>query len=91
MSANLAIARVISLASRGDNGRPFSSDQLIELQVLILALYIDAANTLSEQQALDAIDVSRPFTDQPVGLVVRAPEILLADTGNANHGGRATS
>src|SRR4029077_13894454 len=45
---------------------PISSDQLVDLQGLVLALHVDAANTLTEQQALDAIDVSRSFTDQAV-------------------------
>ena len=58
---------------------PVSSDQLIDLQGLILALHFDAANTLTEQQALDAIDVSRPFTDQAVALAVRAPKIRCTD------------
>jgi hypothetical protein len=31
MSASLAISRVISLASRGGNGAPLSSDRLIDL------------------------------------------------------------
>ena len=64
---------------------PICSDQLVNLQGLVLTLHVDAANALTEQQALDAIDVSRPFTDQAVALAVRAPEILLVDTGNANH------
>src|SRR4029079_8853897 len=64
---------------------PLSSDQLIDLQGLVLTLHVDAANALTEQQALDSIDVSRPFTDQAVALAVRAPEILFVDTGNANH------
>jgi hypothetical protein len=40
------------------------------------SVFADAANTLTEQQALNAIDVSRSFTDQAVALAVRAPEIL---------------
>ncbi len=51
----------------------------------IFTLHVDAANALTEQQALDAIDVSRPFADQSVALAVRAPEILLVETGNANY------
>ena len=37
---------------------PISSDQLVDLQGLILTLHVDAANALTEQQALDEIDVS---------------------------------
>src|SRR6266702_4335589 len=38
---------------------PISSDKLVDLQGLVLTLDVDAANTLTEQQALDAIDVSQ--------------------------------
>jgi hypothetical protein len=60
-----------------------SSDELIDLQSLVLTLHVDAANALTEQQALNAIDVSCPFTDQAVALAMRAPEILLVDIGSS--------
>src|SRR5580704_913921 len=64
---------------------PISSDELIDLQGLVLTLHVDAANALTKQQALNAIDVSCPFTDQAVALAMRAPEILLVDIGNADY------
>src|SRR5262245_7237993 len=58
--------------------------ELIGCQGLVLGFDIDAPNALSEQQALDPVDVRRPLADQPAALTVRAPQILLVDTWNAH-------
>src|SRR5207249_442722 len=47
--------------------------------------HVDFAHAMTGLQALATIDVSCPFADQAVAFPVRAPEILLVDTGNANH------
>ena len=84
MSDSLAISRVISLASRGGNGRPSPVTSVSMCNVLYLLFTL--MRECFDRTAGPSCDcVSRPFTDQADALAVRATEILLVDTGNANH------
>src|SRR5262245_35238885 len=63
---------------------PLSGYELADVQALVFASHVNAANALGEQQTLDAVDVRRPLLHQPATFAMRAPEILLVDTGNAH-------
>ena len=62
------------------------SDELVDIQRLVLPLHIDPADTLGEQQSFDAVDMCSPLMDQIVTLAVRAPKILFVDARNADYG-----
>ena len=44
-------------------GPPISGDQRCRLQGLAARFDVDAANALTEQQTLDAVDMGRPLAD----------------------------
>lgn len=58
-----------------------SGYELADFQALVFASDVNAANAVGEQQTLDAVDVRRPLLHQPATFAMRAPEILLVDTG----------
>ena len=61
------------------------SDELVDMQRLVLPLHIDPADTLGKQQSFDAVDMCSPLMDQIVTLAVRAPQILFIDARNPHY------
>ena len=66
--------------------RPFSGAQGGKVDPCAPQPWFDAANTLSEQQSLDAVDMGGALPHQPLAFTMRTACVFFLDGWNANDG-----
>src|SRR5208283_3136331 len=70
--------------------QPFSGAQFRKIDARSFSGRFDAANALPEQKPLDAVDMRRALSNQPLALPMRTARVLLFHGWNANDGADMT-